>query len=336
MQQSANAAAVTKEGASGIAAAEIARTRPPWLAKAGTALLYAIASTLITIVNKSVLTGYGFPSYRFLAACQMLATVTALYAAKRLGRARFPDIGWRAFADTFPMPLIHLGNVELGLAGTKGLSLPTFTVLRRLAVPMTMAGEYYLLRVAADPFVKTSVAMMVAGAVVAAGNDVELNAEGCAFVLLNDLLTAAHGVFSKRKLNASKRRMGKCGLLYCSSLFVLPLALAHLYFSDDLHHVYRFNYWLHPQFLIQISVSSMMGLVLNYSTMLCIQYNSALTTTIIGCLKNIIVYYAGMFVGGDYVYTFYNFIGINISIIGSLLYTYVTFRSPELMKYNIK
>ncbi|CAH1711710.1 unnamed protein product [Aphis gossypii] len=106
----------------------------------------------------------------------MLATVVALCAAKRLGRVRFPDVGWRAFADVFPMPLVHLGNVQLGLAGTKQLSLPTFTVLRRLAIPMTMSAEHYLLRVAADRSVKTSVAMMVAGAVVAAGGDVRLNA----------------------------------------------------------------------------------------------------------------------------------------------------------------
>ena len=42
-------------------------------------------------------------------------------------------------------------------------------------------------------------------------------------------------------------------------------------------------------------------------------------------MKNLFVTYAGMMFGGDYVFAIVNFVGINISVLGSLIYSYCAF-----------
>lgn len=298
-----------------------------WL-KISSALFYALSSFMIMVVNKSVLTTYSFPSFQLVAFGQMMTTVIVLYCGKHFGIVSFPDLEANTFSQLTPLPFITVANMIFGLGGTKKLSLPMFTMLRRFSILMTMMAEYWVLNVRQKLSVKISVGLMIFGAIIAALSDLGFNLHGYIFVLLSDFLTAANGVYTKKILGNNKS-MGKYGVMFYCSLFMVPFSAAGIFLSGDLWRVIRYPQWSDPIFFIEFVMTCSMGFVLTYSVILCTEHNSALTTTIMGCLKNILVTYIGMFfIGGDYIFSVANFIGISMSVVGSILYSYVTFK-PE-------
>lgn len=306
-------------------------TCSPYFAKFFSAMFYAIASFLIVVINKIVLTNYKFPSFHIVGIGQMLATLIILQICRLSKIITFPNFNKEIFVKIFPLPLLFMGNLVCGLGSTKRLSLPMFTVLRRFSILFTMIAEYFILNVSPSFTVKSTVFMMVGGAILAASNDLAFDLFGYTYVLLNNVFTASNGVFVKKKLDS--KDLGKYGLLYYNALFmIVPLLSISLWFDDWEKCFIEFEGWNSIGFVISFLLSCVMGFVLMYSTILCTQNNSALTTTIVGCLKNIFITYIGMYIGGDYVFSMVNFIGVNISMFGSLIYSYITFIQKESRK----
>ncbi|KAL3869436.1 hypothetical protein ACJMK2_042117, partial [Sinanodonta woodiana] len=79
--------------------------------------------------------------------------------------------------------------------------------------------------------------------------------------------------------------LGICGLLFYNGLFMIIPATAIAIYQDEFNKTKDFSDWFNVWFLLQFGLSCVMGFILNYSTMLCTEYNSALTTTIVGVFK---------------------------------------------------
>jgi hypothetical protein len=82
-----------------------------------------------------------------------------------------------------------------------------------------------------------------------------------------------------------------------------------VYQENKFLEIYTFQEWGNSTFVVLFFCSSIMGMVLTVSIFKCTQFNSALTTTVIGCLKNVLISYGGMFIGGDYLFSLVNFLG---------------------------
>lgn len=285
------------------------------------ALFYGLTSFLITVVNKEVLTSWHFPSFLVLSLGQLLAAVFVLFVGDQLkviSLVKFsPDIPKRIM----PLPLFHLGNMIAGLGATQAVSLPMFTALRRFAILMTMILEIRILGVRPSMPIQLSVAGMIGGAVIAAADDLSFSLVGYSYVMFANIMTAAYGVYVKEKVGTLD--IDKYSIMFYNSLLMIVPTLVLAVLTGDVEAAYHYNHWQNMAFVTQFLGSCFMGFVLTYSTYLCSQYNTALTTAMVGCFKNIFVSYAGMFIGGDYVFSIWNLIGINVSIIASIYYTYV-------------
>lgn len=80
-----------------------------------------------------------------------------------------------------------------------------------------------------------SVYTMIFGALVAASQDLSFSLQGYTYVTINNILTASNGVVLKKKLDA--KDLGKNGLLFYNSLFMLPIAFAIAGWTGDLEKV---------------------------------------------------------------------------------------------------
>ena len=155
---------------------------------------------------------------------------------------------------------------------------------------------------------------------------------------MNNFSTAAKGVLTKDRLSGPDC-IPQPALIYYTALFTaLPAAAISLSNREDLTKALTFPLWHRPGFVASFSFSCLLGLALNYSVVVCTHHNSALTTAVVGCVKNIVVIYLGMFFGGDYVFSWTNFVGLNVSVVGSLLYTKFAFekRGPAEVCENQK
>ncbi|VDO25717.1 unnamed protein product [Onchocerca flexuosa] len=299
------------------------------LIRIGTAVIYAACSILVVFINKILLTNFGFPSFLIVGLGQMAATIIVLRFASLFDIVSIPPFDSSVPFKIFPLPIFYVLNLISGLGGTQRINLPMFTVLRRFSILMTMVLEYVILGVKASYAVKISVALMILGSVIAAVFDLTFDVWGYSMILTNDICTAANSVYMKQKLNAKK--LGKYGLLYYNAVFMIFPLIILVWINEEFGKVLQYinagnmTVWVVACLLF----SFVCGFLLNCSIVLCTHHNSALTTSCVGPIKNLLVTYVGMFSSSDYFFGWNNFIGINISIVGSLLYTYVIFRTKR-------
>ncbi|XP_070231415.1 nucleotide sugar transporter SLC35D2 isoform X2 [Bos mutus] len=325
---------------------------PSRVAKLLSALFYGTCSFLLVLINKALLTTYRFPSPIVLGVGQMAVTIMILYVSKLNKIIHFPDFDKKIPTKLFPLPLLYVGNHISGLASTSKLSLPMFTVLRKFTIPLTLLLETIILGKQYSLNIIVSVFAIILGAFVAAGSDLAFNLEGYIFVFLNDIFTAANGVYTKQKMDPKATEFNQWKNVLFIIQFLLSCFLGWFWSPPPVQYceppsivlqkqeeTFEQGFWsrgFHMSTSIPRGPINTSWFLLMYSTVLCSYYNSALTTAVVGAIKNVSVAYIGMLVGGDYIFSVLNFVGLNICMAGGLRYSFLTLGSQLKPKQPVE
>ena len=287
--------------------------------RAGAALLYGGCSLVLVLSNKICLTTYRFPDAIILALSQCISTLGILLAGSYLGKIEL-DFSVSQFKTLSNLCFVNAINVGTGLIGTKSVNIPMFTALRRLSILLTMLAQAFILKQKPTKTVIFSVFLMCGGALLAAIYDLAFNLFGYVAILMSASSTALSNVLTKSKFQ--KTKTSKWNMLLYNNLVALPVFLFAIYARNSWQKAQDFPEWDNPSFMLSFFASSILGIVLQFTILYAIQVNGALALTVTGLLKNVLSSYIGMLgIGGDYAFSWLNFLGINISMVGGMLYS---------------
>ena len=278
-------------------------------------LLYMGSSFMIVVFNKIVLTAFSFTSVPFIMLMQSLFTVSVLFA--RCVHVQSPG------KDVIAASLLSVCNVFFGLTSAATLNIAMFTALRRVSILMTMIAQHYFLGAELRKDVLCCIMLMIFGSVVAAANDMAFSLRGYACIMSNNILTTASQIQAKKAL--TRESVTKTTLIFWTSILTIIASSLSLTQWDPT----SFKAWDQTAFQVAFLFSVILGFAINYGAAWTVEQNHALTLAVAGSAKSAIM---GIFVVAGlldrtYVFSFWNFVGLQISTLGSFLYVYFKHKS---------
>jgi len=250
--------------------------------------------------------------------CQALFTIVVFLISG--AHIRLPG------SDLLKVCVLNVGNVFFGISASGALNVAMFSALRRVSIFMTLCGQWLVLGKRPRTGVFLSVCLMILGAVIATADDLSFNVLGYFFVMANNALTAASQIETKRAIDHDWTKTDIMFWSACLSFLVFGLQLIH--FDPR-----TFDAWDNGAFRVAFFFSMCLGFVINWSASWTIEMNDALTLAVAGSTKSAVmglVVCAGLF-DPTYIFTWVNFIGLQISAVASLCYVY-SVHKPVLTK----
>ena len=287
-----------------------------------------LTAILLIYFNKAAFSYYHFAAPNLLALSQSLCSLLLLSTARHYGLLTYQPFSLATFRLLLPISLSFVAYMVLGMLAMKLVSLPMYTTLRRTTVVFVMALEHITAGKGSSPLVKLSVAVMLAGALVAGWKDIRFDLLSYAIVFTYNGFTALYLVLINRISTRERREanhehrapLTQWDFMYYNNLTTIPLLALTVAATGETQSLLQSPFLSSPLFHLSLLASSLLAFVLNYAIFRNTAVNSALTQTVAGQAKDVVVVAIGVWAFEDGALDAGGALGVALGFAGSLGY----------------
>jgi len=135
-------------------------------------LCYCLASIMMTVINKYVVSGVHFNMTCLLLAIQSTVCVCVVRLFKSFGTISFQDFDMTAAKKWFPISFMLATVIYTGSKSLQYLTIPVFTIFKNLTIILIAYGEVLWFGGKVTRLTLCSFALMVFSSVIAAWSDI--------------------------------------------------------------------------------------------------------------------------------------------------------------------
>ncbi|KAF8518030.1 UDP-galactose transporter [Hysterangium stoloniferum] len=296
-------------------------------------LSYCVASIMMTVVNKYVVSGRNF-SMNFLLLCiQSSVCVASVWSSKKAGLITFREFDMGDAKAWFPISFLLVLVIYSGsksLATDDGilqqyLSIPVYTIFKNLTIILIAYGEVLWFGGRVTALTLVSFILMVISSIIAAWSDIthalsaynvwsnatvpvlhgaptvvgHLNS-GYLWMLTNCLVTAGYVLAMRKRIKVTGFK--DWDTMFYNNLLSIPvLAVFSLMVEDWSSEGITQNFPPETRevLLFAIAFSGAAAVFISYTTAWCVRTTSSTTYSMVGALNKLPVAASGMIFFGD-------------------------------------
>ena len=321
-------------------------------------LMYSLCSVSMVLVNKTLMTtyGYGYPMVLlFFQCCCSLMLLSCANVAGLIPRFDF-KLSRDRVVTWIPVNIFFIAMLITGFFSLKYLSVPMVTIFKNANNILVTVGDWYFYGQRVSKWVALTLVLIIAGAVLAGLNDIQYSFEGYAWTFANCISSSGYVLYLRTAVK--KIKVGRFAMVYYNSLISLPLVIfADCATSGHFFKLFRHHFYSPSSssssssmgFWAAFVLSGCTGFALSLASFYCVKMTSPTTYSMVGAVNKVPLVIFGIWLFST-PFTVQLALYVTFSLGAGMCYAYAkliekrlnnkdgslsTFSSPARKKYDV-